>query len=62
MTAVWSTLDGKAINYDTVLIFSFVEEDGELKVVDIKDFSDAEKRNAFHTEASKALAQGIPVA
>jgi len=62
MTAVWSTVDGTATNYDTVLIFSFIEEDGELKVVDIKDFADPEKRDAFHTEASKASAKGVLVA
>lgn len=61
-TAVWSTVDGTAVNYDTVLIFTFIEEDGELKVVDIKDFADSEKRNAFHTEASKALGKGVLVA
>ena len=54
MTAVWSTANGTAINYDTVLILSFVEENGELKVAEIKDFSDPVKRNAFH-EASKGV-------
>ena len=55
MTAVWSTANGTAIDYDTVLILSFVEEDGKLKVAEIKDFSDPVKRNAFHAEASKAV-------
>lgn len=62
MTAVCSTADGTVINYDAVDILSFIEEDGELRVVDIKDFSDPEKRNALHSEASKALAKGVPVA
>ena len=54
MTAIWATADGTVVNYDTVLIFTFVEEDGKLKVLDLKDFSDPEKRQAFHTEAAKA--------
>lgn len=62
MTAVWSKVDGGAVEYDTLLILSFVEEGGELKVLEIKDFSDPEKRNAFHVEASKALAKGTFVA
>jgi hypothetical protein len=62
MTAIWSTAGGTSVNYDTVLIFSFVDEDGELKVLDLKDFSDPEKRNAFHTQASKALGMGGLVA
>ena len=61
MTAVCSTADGTVINYDAVDILSFIEEDGELRVVDIKDFSDPEKHNALHSEASKALAKGVPV-
>lgn len=55
MTAAWSTANGTAINYDTALILSFVEEGGKLKVAEIKDFSDPAKRNAFHTEASNAV-------
>lgn len=62
MTAVWVTPGGTAVNYDTLLIFSFVEEDGELKVLGIKDFSDPEKRNAFHSEVPSPLAKGVLVA
>lgn len=62
MTAVWSTADGTAVDYDTLLIFSFVEEDGELKVLEIKDFTDPEKRDAFHALASKVRAKGGLVA
>ena len=61
MTAVWTTVDGLAINYDTLLIFSFVEEDGELKVLGIKDFADPVQRNALHNEAARAQSKG-PVA
>jgi len=51
---MWVTADGTVFNYDAVLIFTFVEEDGKLKILDLKDFSDPEKRQAFHNEASRA--------
>lgn len=46
---------------DSAAIFSFVDEDGELKVVEAKDFSDPEKRGAFHAEAEKILAKAMNI-
>ena len=55
---MWTTPDGNSFDYDTLLVMSFVEEDGELKVCEIKDFSDTEKRKAFHAAAAKSQAKG----
>ena len=52
------TADGVRIDYDSVIILSFVDEDGEAKVIEIKDFADPGMRGAFHAEAAKALAKG----
>lgn len=52
------TADGVRIDYDSVIILSFVDEDGEAKVIEIKDFADPGTRGAFHAEAAKALAKG----
>lgn len=57
MTAVLTTIDGPEMNYDTVLFFSLVEEDGQLKVLEIKDFADPEERSAFHSEAARVVAR-----
>jgi hypothetical protein len=54
-TTIVTTAEGATFEYDTLCIHSFVEEDGELKLLRSKDFSDPEKRNAFHTEAAKLL-------
>ena len=39
-TFVYHTVDREAFDYDTLAVFILVEEDGELKTVDMKDFSD----------------------
>ena len=39
-TFVYHTVDREAFDYDTLVVFTLVEEDGELKAVDIKDFLD----------------------
>lgn len=59
---VFTTIDGSTIDYDCVLILSFVEEDGELKVLEGKDFSDPEMRRACYTQIAKLMAQGTAVA
>ena len=56
LSAVWSTPDGNTVDYDSLSILSFAEEDGQLKVIDMKDFTDPEKRSAYHAAAAKALA------
>ena len=55
LTAVWSTADGDKVDYDSISILSFAEEDGQLKVFEMKDFTDPEKRSAYHSAATKAL-------
>lgn len=52
---MWSTSDGDTLDYDSLSILSFAEEDGQLKVLEIKDFTDPEKRSAYHSAAAKAL-------
>jgi hypothetical protein len=59
MTMVFSPDDGTKCEYDTVCIFSFVEEDGEIKILELKDFCDPQKRSAFYVEAVKAAARGV---
>ena len=60
LSAECSTVDSTLLDYDTVCIFSLAEEDGELKVVEIKDFADPQKRTTFFTVLSKAGVMGMP--
>ena len=55
-----STVDGATLDYETVCIFSLVEEEGELKVDEFKDFADPQKRAAFFAGVAKATAKGAP--
>jgi hypothetical protein len=52
-------VDGTTCEYDTLLILSLVEEDGEIKLLEIKDFCDPEKRSTFYSGAAKAAAKGV---
>ena len=38
---------GATYNYDTVMIYTLVEEDGELKAIHCKDFASPEQRAAL---------------
>lgn len=51
------TTDGDKLEYDSLSIFTLVEEDDELKVSEFKDFSDPEKREKVHAWVAKALAK-----
>ena len=51
------TVGGTELDYDSLAIFTLVEEDGKLKVAEFKDFSDPAKRNKLHGWAADALAQ-----
>lgn len=62
MTAVSSTVEGNTLEYNSLCILTLVEEDGELRIDDFKDFSDPEKRGKFHTWVAKVLVEGMPVA
>jgi hypothetical protein len=44
LTALLTPPDSATLEYDSVTIISLVEEDGELKVLGLKDFADSEKR------------------
>jgi hypothetical protein len=39
------------------MIHTLVEEDGELKIVEQKDFADTEKRDKLYSWAAKAMAK-----
>ena len=51
------TIDDTQLDYDSLIIFTLVEEGGELKIDDFKDFSDPEKRSNLHSWIAKALAK-----
>lgn len=54
-----NTILGETFNYDTVVIITLVEEDGELKVLHCKDFSDPQKRDAYLAGVTKAAVQEL---
>jgi hypothetical protein len=43
---LFTTNDGVTLDFDTVGIIHFVEEDGKTKLLTLKDFCDPEKRTA----------------
>ena len=53
-TAEFTTIEGTTIDYDSLVVISFVEEDGKLKVLELKDFCDPQKRSVLHATAAKA--------
>lgn len=44
---------GPAVDYESISIFTLVEEDGELKVSEYKDFADFQKRGNFYKAVSQ---------
>ena len=52
------TSDGHEHKKDGVLIFTVVEEDGEHKISEIKEFIDPEQRSKIFSWANNALAKG----
>ena len=59
LTAVFSSVFGATFNYDTTLIYTLVEEDGEFKILYCKDFSDPQQRNALIAGTVKAAAERV---
>ena len=55
-TLVFHTPGEDRFSYDVVTIHTFVEEDGELKVLNCKTFADPGKRSACFAWAAKAEA------
>ena len=49
--------DDDKIDYDSLSILTFIEEDGEVKLDRCKDFSDPEKRGNLHSWAAKSLSK-----
>jgi hypothetical protein len=60
LTAVVSLVDGTTWDYESVVIISLVEEDGEMKLIEVKDFSDPQKRSGFYAGIAKAAVKGAP--
>lgn len=54
MTGHCSTSDGATHTYDTTCFFSLTEEDGEIKILEIKDYVHTDVHSAFHTGMAKA--------
>ena len=52
------TSDGHKHEKDGVLICTVVEEDGEHKISEIKEFIDPEQRNKLFSWAANALTKG----
>ena len=51
-----TTADGATHDFETFSIITLVEEDGELKILEVKDFAVPEHRNNFHGGIDKAHA------
>ena len=56
VTNVFHTVLGTALSYDTLIIASLVEEDGELKIIGCKVFSDPRERSAYLAGTAEAAA------
>ena len=52
---LFTTKDGVGIDYEATAVFTFVEEDGEVKILDCKEFANPEHRDALYAEPVKAL-------
>ena len=57
-TAVFYTSDGHELDQDCLIIFTVVEEDGQLKISEMKDFTDPEQRGKLFSWGANALAKG----
>jgi hypothetical protein len=53
--SICHTTDGETLDYDTLMVITLIEEDGEPKIVNFKDFSDPEKRSKLHAWIAKNL-------
>jgi len=54
---VFSTVFGETLNYDSVVIYTLVEEDEELKILHLKHFGDPKQRGALIGGTLKAMAE-----
>lgn len=52
------TTDGDKLEYESTLMFTIVEEDGELKVAKLEDFTSSGRvRGKLHSLVTEALAK-----
>jgi len=56
---VFSTAFGATINYDNVVTYTLVEEDGELKILRCKIFGDPQQCDAIIAGTVKAAAERV---
>ena len=59
ISCVFFTVFGAALNYDMHIIYTLSEEDGEIKLLHCKDFSDPNQRNALFAGTVKAAAERV---
>ena len=57
LLAVMHASDGNKFDKDCVVIFTVVEEDGQLKISEIKEFVDPEQRNKLFSWGANTLAK-----
>jgi len=50
------------LEYNGVTLFTFVEEDGELRFLNCKDFCDPQERAIVHAEVAKIQSKGAKLA
>jgi hypothetical protein len=62
LSAVMHTSDGHKLDNDYLAIFTVVEEDGQLKISELKVFIDPEQRRKLFSWGANALAKGVPAA
>ena len=53
ITVLITLIDGTVYDYDSLMVLSLVEEDGKIKILECRDFSDPYKRGAFHAGVAK---------
>ena len=52
-SVTFTTVGGTTVDYNSLAVASFVEEDGQLKILEVKEFCDPQERNAFHAATAK---------
>ena len=56
-TCMFSTIFGARIDYDTIVTYALVEEDGELEILHCKGFSNPKKDSALIAGTVKAATE-----
>lgn len=55
ITFTFTTVNDTPLNYDSVIVVSFTDEDGKTKLLDCKDFADPKQRGEYFAEITKTL-------